>query len=518
MSFARICLVSVMAFFAVHAIFVSRQDACDGLFSMDLDPGYSLSDATVFSSGSLNSSGIINELTLCRVQGTITYDIEDTPVLNSPNTLTWELYLPITSEYNGRFIVVGNGGYAGYIDEASIMTQLNLGYAVAGCDSGHSLTASGNSTYAPFLANKGEVKAWIHNSIAMTTEITRALTTAYYTKSPEFSYYLGCSTGGAQGYALAQFYPELFDGIYAGSPGNWYTHLILSFLWNELKSQGSGYMNQDVLDFITHRVLSVCDSLDGVIDGLIENPLHCDFDITQLECASDHNPTTASGAVVCLTSEQVQAAKAMYSGPKNTVTGEEIYPGLNLGSESSWHDLETTLSKMYSVLILKELVFDDMTYNISSFDWGSDVSKVDRTASPLIDTISPDLSSFRNQGGKLITTQGWSDNINAALWPIQHLKRIQAAMSGVDVTDFVEVFMVPGGGHCGANPAYPHVPGMYQVLDVLVPWVEQGIRPDQMLSTTPPDGTLTTRKLCPWPENARYVQGDVDDWTSYRCA
>ncbi|KAJ5375741.1 hypothetical protein N7517_007747 [Penicillium concentricum] len=485
---------------------------------MNLEPGYSLYNTAVFSSGTLNSSGIINELTLCRVQGTISYDTEDLPNLNGSNTLTWQLYLPITFKYNGRFIVVGNGGYAGDIDDASMMTQLNLGYAVAGCDSGHSLASSGNSTYAPFLANVGEVKSWIHNSIAMTTEITRALTTEYYNKSPKFSYYHGCSTGGAQGYALAQFHPEIFDGIYAGSPGNWYTHLILSFLWNGLKSQGSGYMNQDVLKFITNRVLSACDSLDGAVDGLIENPLLCNFDITQLECASHHIPRTASGAVVCLTSEQVQTAQAMYDGPRNTITGEEIYPGFSFGSESSWRDLETTLYKTYSTLILEELVFHDMAYNISNFNWDSDVSKVDKTASPLIDAISPDLSSFRNRGGKLITTQGWADEFNAALWPIQHLQRIQVAMSGVNVADFVEVFMVPGGGHCGANPIYPHVPGTYQVLDVLVLWVEHGIRPSQMLSTTPPDGTDPTRKLCPWPENARYIQGDVDDWTSYSCA
>ncbi|CAI7602277.1 unnamed protein product [Penicillium glandicola] len=516
MGYVRICLAVMVL--SVHAIFLSQPSACDGLLSIDLSPGHSLFDATIFSSGRLNSSGVINELTLCRVRGTVSYDTEDAPSLDGPNTLIWELYLPITSRYNGRFIVVGNGGYAGDIDEASMMTQLNLGYAVAGCDSGHSLAASGNSTYAPFLANRGEVKAWIHHSIAMTTEITRALATKYYTKSPGFSYYYGCSTGGAQGYALAQLYPELFDGIYAGCPGNWYSHLILSFLWTGLKTQGSGYMNQDVLNFITGRVLSACDSLDGVIDRLIENPLLCDYDITKLECTSDHSPTTASGAVVCLTSDQVQATKAIYAGPRHTVTGEEIYPGMSLGSENSWLDQETTLYKTYSALILKELVFDDLAYNISNFNWGSDVFKLDKTASPLIDGISPDLSSFRNRGGKLITTQGWADPYNAALWPIQHLQQIQVAMSEVNITDFVEVFMVPGGGHCGANPAYPHVPATYQVLDVLVPWVEQGIRPTRMLSTTPPDGSNTTRKLCPWPETARYVRGNIDDWKSYTCA
>jgi hypothetical protein len=399
-----------------------------------------------------------------------------------------------------------------------MMAQLNLGYAVAGCDSGHSLADSGNTTYAPFLADKAMVEAWIHNSIAMITPITKALTKEYYAESPGFSYYYGCSTGGGQGYALAQYYPDLFDGIYAGSPGNWYSHLILNFLWNGLHTVGSGYMSQDALNFITDSVVAACDALDGVVDGLIENPLNCDYNITQLECRSGQNPISASGTVVCLAVDQIKAAQAIYAGPKNLVTGGKVYPGMSLGSENGWIYQETILYEYYSQLILQQLVFDDLAYNVSTFNWGTDVCKVDELASPLIDEISPNLSAFQKRGGKLITTQGWADQFNAALWPIQHLEQIRTRMTGVDIDDFIKVFMVPGGGHCGANPEYPHVPGTYDVLDVLVPWVEQGIRPLQMLSTTPPDGTNTTRKLCPWPTTAQYVAGNIDDWTSYICA
>ena len=399
-----------------------------------------------------------------------------------------------------------------------MMVQLNLGYATAGCDSGHSLAQVGNSTYAPFLANAAQLKAWIHNSIALTTTATRALTTQYYARAPDYSYYYGCSTGGAQGFALAQYYPDLFDGIYAGSPGNWYSHLVLSFLWNGLKTAGSGYMSQDTLDFITDSVLSECDGLDGVVDGLIENPLVCDYDITRLKCAAAQSPTNTNGTVVCLTSAQIAAAKAVYAGPKNVNTGDEIYPGFSFGSESSWLYQESLLYATYTSLILEEVVFDDLNYNVSSFNWGTDVSKVDSTASPVIDELSTDLSAFRNKGGKFIVTQGWADPLNAGLWPIQHLEQIQATMGTATADSFFELFMVPGGGHCGSNAEYPHVPGTYNVLDVLVPWVEEEIRPTEMLSVTPPDGTNATRKLCPWPNTAQYVDGEVDDWTSYTCS
>ncbi|KAJ5626540.1 hypothetical protein N7528_003967 [Penicillium herquei] len=519
MGFLRFGILLSTALATVHARYVPRTSIdCSSLAGVSLGAGYSITSAEEYAAGSVNVSDIVNEISFCLVQGTIAYGSDDVPVKNGANTLTWNLYMPLASDYNGRFIVIGNGGYAGEIDNGTMMEQLNLGYAAAGCDSGHSLAADGNTTYASFLANTAEVEAWIHNSIAMTTTLTRELTTEYYATAPEYSYYYGCSTGGAQGFALAQFYPDLFDGIYAGSPGNWYSHLVLSFLWNGLHTAGTGYMSQDALNFITDSVLSACDAIDGVVDGLIENPLLCDYDITQLECTTGQSSTLTNGTVVCLTSAQIQAAEAVYAGPKNVLTGDAVYPGFSFGSENGWIYQETILYEDFTTLILEEIVFDDLTYNVSSFNWGSDVSKVDSTASPLIDEISTNLSAFQKQGGKMIVTQGWADQFNAATWPIQHLEQLQAAMGADTVNSFFELFMVPGGGHCGSNPEYTHVPGTYDVLDVLVPWVEQGIQPTQMESVTPPDGTNTTRKLCPWPKTAHYVKGDVDDWTSYTCS
>lgn len=130
----------------------------------------------------------------------------------------------------------GNGGFAGTIDEEALMQNLNLGYAVAGGDSGHRAADNGDGqgavgVYLPFLHDSDQTLAWIHNSIAYFTPSAQSLVEDYYGQTPSFSYYKGCSTGGAQGFALAQFYPDMFDGIIAGSPGNWYSHLSLSFLW-----------------------------------------------------------------------------------------------------------------------------------------------------------------------------------------------------------------------------------------------------------------------------------------------
>ncbi|KAB8263107.1 Tannase/feruloyl esterase [Aspergillus pseudonomiae] len=469
-----------------------------------------------------DGNSVQNQVPLCHVQGTIDYIAggDATPDPRRNNTLTWELYLPDEPYYNGRFLAVGNGGFAGDIDNTTMLTNLNSGFAVAGCDSGHPVSESehsGPDDSVPFLDDIAKVKSWIHNSIAMTTNVTRTITAKYYAERPTYSYFWGCSTGGAQGYALAQYHPTLFDGIYAGSPGNWYSHLILSFLWNGLHATGKGFMSQDVLNFITNRTVAACDELDGVKDGLIENPLRCHFDIKTLECQPSQTPIV-NDETLCLTTAQIQTALQVYSGPKDQRTGKQIYPGFDLGSETGWLAQETSLYSSYAAPILRQLVFKDRTYNVTSFNWGSDVDYLDHTTSPAIDEISPDLSAFSQRGGKLITVQGWADQYNAATWPIEHLKRIQSTVQGQHASDFIRLFMVPGGGHCGANPAYSHVPATYHVLDALLPWVEDGIGPEEIVSSTPPNGSNTTRKLCVWPKEARILNGSVSDWKSYKCA
>jgi feruloyl esterase len=272
-----------------------------------------------------------------------------------------------------------------------MMDQFNLGYAIAGSDGDHSLAAAGNTTYASFLSNTAQLKAWIHISIAITTRSVKALAALYYKAEPSYSYYYGCSTGGAQGYAVASLYPDLFYGIYAGSPGNLYSHLILSMLWNAMHTQGISLFDQDALDFVTTQVLAICDGNDGVEDGLIEDPTKCDFDIKTLQCKLGQNETSSSNATQCLTSDQIEAAQSVHAGQKNTATGNQVYPGFALGSESAWLLQETTLYQEYSELILKEVVFKKSIYNVSTFTFGSDVAKVDSIASPLIDSMSSSI-------------------------------------------------------------------------------------------------------------------------------
>lgn len=274
-------------------------------------------------------------------------------------------------------------------------------------------------------------------------------------------------------------------------------------------AQGSA-ITQNELNLITDAIIAQCDELDGVKDGLLENPLICDYDISTLLCSPNQNSST------CLSNAQIAAVKDVYAGPRDSRTNASLYPGMGTSSEIGWLLQLGDLAEAFSIPILQNLVFDNLSYEASSFNWGSDVQLVDKYAGSLIDEISTNLSAFHARGGKLLVTQGWSDPLNAATWPLDHWRQSQDQFGG-NISDWYHVFMVPGGGHCGEG-YYPQAPTNYHSLEKLVQWVEQGAIPTEMLSSDPADGTNTTRKLCPWPNTAQYLGGgDSNDWTSYAC-
>ncbi|KAK2759266.1 feruloyl esterase, partial [Colletotrichum kahawae] len=484
----------------------------------------SVSSALV-SAKSLNVSSVFNSAAFCRFNGTVPYP--------ENNTVLFEVWLPESGSYNGRFLAVGNGGLAGTIDYAAMVENLNKGFATAGGDSGHRAADNNNGDaypggiYLPFLHDRNQVLAWIRNSIALFTTPAKQIASLYYAEPPSHAYYKGCSTGGAQGFALAEYHPELFDGIVAGCPGNWYSHLALSFLWNQqvslassqcapepnstYASQDSAFIPQETLTFIRDSILDKCDTLDGVADRVIENPLTCSFDLSTLACTSSSANTSA-----CLTPAQITAAEQIYAGPRHFQTNASLYPGFDLGSESEWINQEGRLSLSFSLPLLQNMVLDDLSYNGSTFDWAGDVQALDEKVGSLIDSTSTNLTAFKGHGGKLIVTQGWADPYNAATWPIQHSEDVEKVTG--DRKDWASLFMVPGGGHCGGASSYPQVPSKQSSLEALVEWVEKGAAPTELLGSEPADGSSRTRKLCPWPQTAKLVGTNANDSGSYVCS
>jgi feruloyl esterase len=194
----------------------------------------SLLNTTHYSTGAFNASGNVNKISFCEAHASIGYGSND--------SLIFALWLPDT-QYSSRLMAIGNGGQAGVIEYGDMMAELNsgLGFAVVGGNAGH--LSSDNDAgmgpgvgapgiYQPFLHDEDQVQAWIHNAISIFTPAAKAVIKNYYGKAADYAYYRGCSTGGAQGFSLAEFHPDLFDGIIAGCPANHFTHLLLSFLWN----------------------------------------------------------------------------------------------------------------------------------------------------------------------------------------------------------------------------------------------------------------------------------------------
>lgn len=192
-------------------------------------------NSTYYATGALNVSGTLNTVSFCEIYASVSYGTND--------SLIFALWLP-DKEYSSRFMAIGNGGEAGVITYSDMLTELNsgLGFAVAGGDAGHlasdndaggGLGVGAPGVYQPYLHDEDQVQAWIHNAISLFMPVAKVLIKDFYRHEVEKSYYRSCSTGGAQGFSLAEFHPDLFDGIIAGCPGNWFTHILLSFLWNQ---------------------------------------------------------------------------------------------------------------------------------------------------------------------------------------------------------------------------------------------------------------------------------------------
>jgi len=160
-------------------------------------------------------------------------------------------------------------------------------------------------------------------------------------------------------------------------------------------------MNQTTLSGITNSVLAECDANDGVTDGVLENPLACGFNISSLACS----PANTNGSI-CLTARQLAAVEAIYAGPKDTRTGKAIYPGFSFGSETAWLSQEGTLADAFAIPILQNLVYDNLSYDANSFNFGSNVDDVDSKAGTLISEISTNLTASRSFGTKIMVTQG----------------------------------------------------------------------------------------------------------------
>jgi feruloyl esterase len=238
-----------------------------------------------------------------------------------------EVWMP-SQGWNGKFLGVGNGGWAGTINYPALAEALRRGYAVASTDTGHTGTA-GDASFA--LGNPEKLIDFGYRAVHEMTVAAKAIVSAFYDDGPRFSYWNGCSTGGKQGLTEAQRFPGDYDGIIAGAPANYWTHLMAGLMWvgRATLSDSASYIPPAKFAVVNRAALNACDALDGVTDGVIDDPRRCRFDPKVLACDGADGPT-------CLTSPQVAAVQKIYAPATNPRTGAVIFPGFPPGGELGW--------------------------------------------------------------------------------------------------------------------------------------------------------------------------------------
>ena len=436
---------------------------------------------------------------------------------SSDSHIEMEVWLP-SENWNGKFQAVGNGGWAGTISfgtgaptpvPRSMVSALKEGYATASNDTGHKGAEGGLASFA--LGHPEKLVDFADRAVHEMTVKSKSIVAAFYGSGPRLSYWNGCSTGGRQGLMSAQRHPEDFDGIVAGAPANYWTHLmagIVSAAQATHKDQ-PGNIPAEKLVLLHDAVLQACDALDGVKDGVLEDPTRCKFDPKQLECKGAEGPA-------CLTAPQVEGARQVYGGAVNPRTKQLIYPGMALGSERGWDPVNGLQPLAIAEGHFRFVVFKDPSWNYRALNCDSDIALTDTTDDGLITAINPDLRAFFARGGKLLQYHGSNDQQISPQNSVNYYMSVSERLGGASkVSDSYRLFMVPGMRHCsqgeGANQFNP--------MAALERWRESHVAPDQIPAFHVTNGVVdTTRPLCPYPEVASYKgSGSTNDAGNFSC-
>jgi feruloyl esterase len=443
----------------------------------------------------------------CRVAATVK------PAIN------FEVWMPL-ADWNNRFQGLGNGGWWGVVPLAGLAAAVDKGYAVAGTDTGHQsgvLDASWTMTEGRF--NDGLAADWAHRGMHEMSVKGQAVVAAYYGQQAKQRYFVGCSSGGHQALTEAQRYPDDYDGILAGAPANYWTHLTAGQLWYGLATRVDPATNLeqplDQLPRIHAAVLAACDRLDGVADGVLENPLACNLDAAALACKAGDAPGS------CLAPAQATALQKIWGNAVGR-DGHKVFPGLAPGSELGWPAM-SAVQVAFAENFYRYFVFHDPAWRYDSLDFDRDVAQADATIGQVTNSTNADLARFRRHGGKLLQYHGWADPLISPYNSIDYYESVVARSGKVsrdaqlaDTQAFHRLFMVPGMGHCAGGEGADSFDG----LAALQSWVEQGKAPERIEAAHVVAGkTVRTRPLCPFPMQAVHDGvGNSDESASFRCA
>ena len=421
----------------------------------------------------------------------------------------------VRGAWNGRTQGLGGGGCSGTL---TVTPAVNAGYVGSGTDLGHSGGDCEPGVNADGTYNLQFIEDFIRNAIKQQVLWSKQIARTYYDTAPAFNYWNGCSTGGRQGYLLAQELGDELEGIVANAPAIYWTRFQSAQMWGQIamKQLAGGPISAAKLAQVRASVVAACDAADGVRDGVIDDPRACHFRATQNVCGTATAPTNN-----CLTSREAAAIDLIWDGPRNDRL-EKIWFGLDRGSDFNILDGTTPFPLGVTQLHWNEhdRNFDWQTVSLNGYPRVAQDGS--RNIADVTDTFGP-LDTFKAHGGKLLTYVGANDQFIYPRGVINYYRTMALRYGDGDAPDFKKLqrfyrlFRAPGVGHCGIGSTGP-VP--VDPFGALVKWVEHGVAPDSLLaaggSAAPASGR--TRPLCAYPQTAIYNgRGSTDDAANFHC-
>ncbi|GAA5990883.1 hypothetical protein JCM10908_000063 [Rhodotorula pacifica] len=473
--------------------------------------------------------------------------------IHTSNTskVQFEVWLP--DEWSGRFSTVGNGGDAGGVNFPDMWAPIKLyGMAVASTDTGHNGT-SGDGTFA--IKGPETQIDFGYRAVHLTTVYSKKILAAYYGRQQDYSYWLGCSSGGKQGLKEVQAFPKDYDGVIAGAAAQYWQRLnAQTYRVNAIVNNRTmpGYLNATNYATIGNLVLQQCDEIDKVKDGFITNPALCKPDLSPLLCGA--NSTSSSSVAVnsttCLSQAQIDTMYKVW-GNFTTQTdaglpkGSFVFPGFEPGAEGSPAFSVNGVPYGPGPDYFEYQVLNRTDPKVT---FSGNETELERLLKIALDTdpgqtnaADPYISDFLKHG-KLLTYVGEADTLIPTHSSHDYYEDVRKALNyPSNLNDSYRFFTVPGMGHCrgGPGPFNFGGPGQRQnslgggsqsaVFDkqhdmvlAMIDWVEKGNAPDQLIAAkykndNKTQGIAFTRPICPYPQFAKYMGGDTNQASSFKC-
>jgi feruloyl esterase len=421
----------------------------------------------------------------------------------------------LPSEWNGRLLFQGGGGLNGSVAPPLGRTSegdpaLARGFAVVSTDTGH----RGQVFDASFMADQQASLDFAYQAVGRVAVLAKHIVAQYYGTPAAHAYFMGCSTGGREGMLMAQRYPQYFSGVIVGAPAmrthfsgigdEWVATMLNRAAPRD--ADGKPDVRRTLSDAdrktVIDGILASCDARDGLLDGIVSDPMGCRFDPRALECKGEKRDG-------CLSAAQADAIAKGFAGPKDS-KGRQVYPGFLF---------DTGIATTSGLAGLLAGTPNPVGRPFTATEMDVDARVEAASANPAMQLTATsswiNLNTFSSHGGKLIFYHGVSDPWFSALDTVDYYERMTQANGGRSVvTNWSRLFLIPGMGHCGSGPA---ALDRFDMLSAIVGWVERQ-QPPASIRATGRAWPARTRLLCPYPSSAHYKgSGDPEDNRSFEC-